>query len=805
MRYWGKADAKVGGYHLLEHHSLDVAACAVALLKVNGRFRETLAHLTGLADAKLIALIGWAAALHDVGKYSPAFQWLAPGVATQLGQPVTTIKYDVQHAHLGWALWHQVLRNDTVPEGGPRGEIDSLLRAATGHHGVPPSLLHGAIAVRAKEYFTGQEFEEARSWIAFTRALFAPDFSILVDHGIERASWWIAGLITLADWLGSAVHWFEYRDPEGGLEAYWRDAQSCAERAVRESGLEQHSQRRTFADLFPEFTPSEVQATVNDLPVDQPFLLIVEEATGGGKTEAALAAAGGSRFFFGLPTMATANGLWSRVGDLGVPLTLMHSKRWEIPQSMDRASAWLNDSSRRAILAEGGVGTVDQAMLAVLYAKYSALRLIGLAGRTLIIDEVHAYDPYMTSVLKVLVECHAKAGGSVVLLSATMPHSHRRDYYDAWRRGRTIQVPVDLKRTDYPLVTFANGERTDEITVPSYRGQTVCVKRESSIAAIVDALAEVARAGGCACWIRNTVADAIEGFDLVSAQVANTSLFHARFASGDRRVIEDRVLETFGKNSKPATRAGQVLVATQVVEQSLDLDFDFMVTDLAPVDLIIQRAGRLHRHQRGARGVPVLMIHSPEWTDTPTADWVRAWSRGTGLVYPDHGRLWLTLSALDGEFRLPGDSRRLIESVYGIDSAAAVPKGLIEISTKAREVGEKNAGVGAMNAMSPDSAYEADGRYRWPDEQAPTRLGELTKEWVLCVDGKPLHETIERSTISLRMSQLSSADGEPTMKVNEWRGTIALRREGGELLGRGTNRRGPVTISYGARTGLRIS
>lgn len=659
--------------------------------------------------------------------------------------------------------------------------------------------------MRATEYFTDQEVEEARSWIAFTRSLFTPDFRILVGDGIERASWWIAGLITLADWLGSSVHWFAYRDPGDGLKPYWRDAQSCAKRAVRESGLEQHSQRRTFADLFPEFTPSQVQATVNDLPLRQPFLLIVEEATGGGKTEAALAAAGGCRFFFGLPTMATANGLWSRVGDLGVPLTLMHSMRWEIPQSMDRAAAWLNDSSRRAILAEGGVGTVDQAMLAVLYAKYSALRLIGLAGRTLIIDEVHAYDPYMTSVLKVLVECHAKAGGSVVLLSATMPQSHRRDYFEAWCRGRGVETPRDLQCTDYPLVTFANGERVDEITVPSYRGQTVCVKRESSVVAIVNALAEVARAGGCACWIRNTVTDAIEAFELVSKQVANTELFHARFAAGDRRVIEDRVLETFGKNSKPATREGRVLVATQVVEQSLDLDFDFMVTDLAPVDLIIQRAGRLHRHERGDRGVPVLMIHSPDWTDTPTADWVRAWSRGTGFVYPDHGRLWLTLSALGGEFRLPSDSRRLIESVYGTDSADTVPHGLVEISTKAQVAGEKDARSGTMNAISPDSAYEADDRHRWPDEQAPTRLGEPTKEWVLCVDGKPLHETIERSTISLRISQLSSADGEPTMKVDTWRGTIALRREGGELLGRGTNRSGPVTISYGDRTGLRIS
>lgn len=805
MKYWGKADPKVGGYHLLQHHSLDVAACAVALLKANGRFRQTLTHMAGLAEAELAALIGWAAALHDLGKLSPAFQWLAPDVAIQLGQPATTIKYDVKHAHLGWALWHQVLRDGSVPKGALRGEIDSLLRASTGHHGVPPSLLHGAVTVRAAAYFTDREIQAARSWMAFTTALLKPDFCVLVSDGVERTSWWIAGLITLADWLGSSVHWFPYRDSGSGLEAYWCDAQSRAQRAVRESGLEQSSERRIFADLFPGFTPTKVQATVNGLAVDQPFLLIVEEATGGGKTEAALAAAGGCRFFFGLPTMATANGLWRRVGGLGVPLTLMHSKRWEIPQSMDRASAWLNDGSRRAILSEGGVGTVDQAMLAVLYAKYSALRLIGLAGRTLIIDEVHAYDPYMTSVLKVLVECHASSGGSVVLLSATMPRSHRRDYYAAWCRGREIGAPAELQHEDYPLVTFANDERVDEIAVPSYRGQTVSVRREPGVAAVVDALARVARSGGCACWIRNTVADAIEGFDLVAKHVESTELFHARFAFGDRRSIEEHVLESFGKDSTSATRAGRVLVATQVVEQSLDLDFDFMVTDLAPVDLVIQRAGRLHRHERGDRGMPILMIHGPQWTDAPAADWVRAWNRGTGFVYPDHGRLWLTLSALGSEFRLPIDSRRLMESVYGSDSINRVPNGLAEITGKANATGERNAGVGAMNSIRPGGAYEADDRHRWPDEQAPTRLGEPSREWVLCLDGEPLYGSIERSTIALRVSQLQSADGDPAVKVDPWQQTIALRREGEDFLGRGLNPKGPVTLSYSNEMGLRMS
>jgi len=198
------------------------------------------------------------------------------------------------------------------------------------------------------------------------------------------------------------------------------------------------------------------------------------------------------------------------------------------------------------------------------------------------------------------------------------------------------------------------------------------------------------------------------------------------------------------------------------------------------------------------------MIHGPEWTDAPTADWVRAWSRGTGFVYPDHGRLWLTLSALGSEFRLPIDSRRLIESVYGSDSIN-LPNGLAEVTRRANAADERNAGIGAMNSIPPGSAYETDDRYRWPDEQAPTRLGEPTREWVLCLDGKPLCGSIERSTIALRASQLQSADGDPAIKVDPWRRTIALRREGDRFLGRGSNPRGPVTLSYSDKTGLRIS
>jgi CRISPR-associated endonuclease/helicase Cas3 len=146
---------------------------------------------------------------------------------------------------------------------------------------------------------------------------------------------------------------------------------------------------------------------------------------------------------------------------------------------MQRATAWLNDSSRKALLASVGVGTVDQAMLAVLKARYSALRLLALAGRTLIVDEVHAYDEYMTRILERLVEFQARAGGNVVLLSATMPLAVRHGFAQAWARGREVSVPM-FNGTEFPLLSFSNGEQTSQIAVPSYRQTQVKVERVTS-------------------------------------------------------------------------------------------------------------------------------------------------------------------------------------------------------------------------------------------------------------------------------------------------------------------------------------
>ncbi|MBA6282511.1 CRISPR-associated helicase Cas3', partial [Salmonella enterica subsp. enterica serovar Irumu] len=187
----------------------------------------------------------------------------------------------------------------------------------------------------------------------------------------------------------------------------------------------------------------------------------------------------------------------------------------------------------------------------------------------------------------------------------------------------------------------------------------------------------------CIAWIRNSVDDAIRIYrQLQLSKVVATEnllLFHSRFAFHDRQRIESQTLNLFGKQSG-AQRAGKVIIATQVIEQSLDIDCDEMISDLAPVDLLIQRAGRLQRHIRDRNGLvkksgqderetPVLRILAPEWDDAPRENWLSSAMRNSAYVYPDHGRMWLTQRILreQGTIRMPQSARLLIESVYGED------------------------------------------------------------------------------------------------------------------------------------------
>ena len=254
----------------------------------------------------------------------------------------------------------------------------------------------------------------------------------------------------------------------------------------------------------------------------------------------------------------------------------------------------------------------------------------------------------------------------------------------------------------------------------------------------MDALEKAVRSGSCACWIRNTVKDAVQSYIEIKNRRPDWEvlLFHSRFTLVDRLDIEDQIVDWFGKQSSSKDRSGRILIATQVVEQSLDLDFDVMISDLAPIDLLIQRAGRLQRHARDIdgnllegkkdkRGPAALNIYSPEWTESPDKSWYNGFFPSGGKVYPHHGRLWLTVKALKehGGIRIPENARALIEGVYGEQAQKLIPEGLSALSNEAEGSSLSALSFAAENALVLQKGYTDEQRW---GAAVSTRLSEGT-------------------------------------------------------------------------------
>ena len=454
-----------------------------------------------------------------------------------------------------------------------------------------------------------------------------------------------------------------------------------------------------------------------------PQLIVIEEVTGGGKTEAALTLAArllvareADGIYLALPTMATADAMHSRVERVyqrffadgtSASLVLAHSMAAfslglertnttdagyglkEHDSASSHCTAWLADSRKKALLAHVGVGTIDQALLGILPARHQSLRLWGLLGKVLIADEVHACDAYVMDLLKTLLKFHAAFGGSAILLSATLPQSQRAGLVAAFMEGAGFAAPA-VTEMAYPLVTHISTQEMSEVPIAArpVSQRTVRVESLPDVGTALERLRAALHRGLCACWVRNTIADALEAYTLWVKEIGaeNVLLYHARFALTDRLHIGAAVLKRFGKDSKAAARNGRLVIATQVVEQSLDVDFDYMVTDLAPIDLVIQRAGRLKRHARDVQGNPiqggdmrgeaVLGVLMPGADRQASGGWYKAFLPRAAYVYSHHGQLWLTARWLQthGAFAMPDHAREMIEFVYGDDAGERIPE-----------------------------------------------------------------------------------------------------------------------------------
>ena len=810
-------------YHLLVYHCMDVAAVGHVLLQQDKHLLNRFTEITSLSDETATNLITFHLAIHDIGKFSERFQNLRPEILKHLRGHTCDKEYTVRHDTMGYHLWKNLWSliwdenilglEQSVSKIDWQDILIPWFQSVTGHHGKPPLLDSHGITIHVHDIFTKEDIAMAQSFVKEVAKLLIIDKSspLLIiyhkemEYAFKRSSWLLAGLAILCDWVGSNSEYFPFCSKPIPIKDYWdKTALPKARLAVSKAGVlpSDISHNTGMEALFPMInTPSPLQSYVSTCElVDGAQLFILEEATGSGKTEAALTLAHrlmanglADGIFVALPTMATANAMYERLVEAyrtmfetyTMPsLVLAHSARHlsdtfrhsiGLEDSPDdgtyakceevasaQCTKWLADNRKKALLADVGVGTIDQGLMAVLPSKHQSLRLLGLSRNVLIVDEVHAYDPYMHTLLCTLLRFHAALGGSAILLSATLPIKHRQKLADSFLQGLE-GVPHKLNESAYPLITHITKDSASETALTAREGtrRVVDVKFFDNISKVEMHLLSVAKMGNCACWIRITVDDAVDAYNSLSSKLGSEKviLFHARFAMGDRLGIEEKVLRTFGKKSDETARNGQILVATQVVEQSLDLDFDYMVSDLAPIDLIIQRAGRLHRHPRKKRnGNPTLGIFAPSLTDNPAENWYVDVFPKSAYVYPSHGQLWLTsrLFSESGTLIMPDNARDFVESVFGDDARNDVPETLRNRDDTAKGDDMAAISIAKLNRLQPTQGYGATVGQWLDDTKTPTRLGELTTNVRLARwDGETILPWVANECFAWELSQVS--------------------------------------------------
>ena len=640
---WAKTGASPDQWHALPYHLIDVACCAEALWdSFPASRRRTVAEWLGTNEMTARSTVAFLAGSHDVGKANPFFQAKAVEHRSRLSAwKLMTSNEPKRHGQATYALLRDWLI--TEPELSRRiaKQIATPVASAVGGH-------HGHFFMDSDlsplEVKDDPWKSEAFQVLDLLHQVFPVSLATLRKQEMKIFVGWLSGFVTVADWIGSHERMVIFQSAVVDLRHYVEGARLRASAAVRALGLESPAPTAPLAlpDLLPVGAePNALQRVTDDVARSEPQLTIIEAPTGEGKTECALLLAESSRaegrgLYVALPTMATANGLIDRIdrylqraypeGDRVA--RLLHSGAWLIDrpgkkvadpgdgEAAPEAEDWFA-TSKRGLLDPVGAGTIDQMLLAFLSANDIFVRLYALAGKTIIIDEVHAYDAYMQGILEIGLAWMRALDCRVILLSATLPAAKLQQLLNAWGAKEANLCP-------YPRITTVRGDGMSQAQTfaVSHRKplqvQPLASQEDDALETAVHQLVDqVVDSSGTGVLVVNTVSRAQAALEIARtlplAAPVEVHLFHARFTKEDRQRIEKTCLDTFGKVAPRGTP--RLLIATQVVEQSLDLDFDFMISDLAPVDLLIQRAGRLHRHARTRKGELLTLGHQDERPD----------------------------------------------------------------------------------------------------------------------------------------------------------------------------------------------
>lgn len=768
--------------YALWRHLLDAAALAYELIpRITRPFDWPLEWVA--------AIVG----LHDIGKADPCFQWKVPelcagfaaGPPGLAAKPLDDEIRGFRHEYRSKLIIRAAL---DARSGDLQDPVQQELRRAVARSA---SMHHGIEAVGR-----GEPRERAARWAPIREELCSLVLDACGATGVvppapPHLDVFGARLLALtiaSDWIVSNHQLFRPPEVSGATgREYFEAARSSAREALNAIGI--GAPRKSMVPVpgwekvCPHGPPRGVQRVICEL-VDQgvaPGLAIIEAPMGEGKTEAAIhlgehwvRALGLGGMYIALPTQATSNQMHRRYREYlkranadAIPL-LVHGMAWLLDDAgrqarggeidagaatewsdtqRQEAEEWLQNA-RRALLAPQAVGTIDQVLFVALAVRFGALRLLGLSGKVLIVDEVHACDTFMQRRLERVLEWCRALGTPVILLSATLSDRQRNALVRAYL-GADPEYGGD-GASRYPLVTVVDPStrRVRKIAAPIVEQRRLRVplellrldlSEESDRAELARSVVDAVRNGGCAAVILNTVGSA-QAFYQTLRQLAphdiEILLFHARFPAWRRKELEQLVEHRFGKASDSSRPVRGILVATQVAEQSLDIDFDVMFSEIAPIDRLLQRMGRMWRHERGERVAgPRLHVVVPP----------QAFSYGSSeSIYSPihllrtHGVLE-TIDSIDVCDGFPG----LIESVFGDPVAPCGPvpaerlRAAAEKADRQREKEEKEAAVHLIGSPDPEE-------FRYPDSVGPaasegephvsddylrarTRLGDYTR------------------------------------------------------------------------------
>ncbi|GAB20280.1 putative CRISPR-associated helicase [Gordonia effusa NBRC 100432] len=674
-------------------------------------------------------MVTWLAAAHDLGKASPVFNH-AHGTRTLMekicstGLPISDSITPSERRGLPHSVVSELILSAWLTERFDHNlpTAHSFAAIPGGHHGryasaadlkPPADRLWGDSAWRTVQF-------ELADYCADLAGLSADDFELLAHLPLTQPSAIaITGLVIMGDWIASNVDFFTFRRIGSQADRVRQAMEDLALPGIW-SPTPPTATADHFRTRFEIDNPRPMQSALTDLAwsIDQPEFIVVESPTGEGKTAAALVAAeilahrfGLGGMVFALPTRATSDAIFTTTkkwlsttldsGDTSVALVHgaaeFNDEFAEIPRSShvyesgDDTCAgeaiahwWLSGRGKMATMSSIVLCTIDQVLLAALQAKHVVLRQLGLAGKVVIIDEVHAADEFMAEYLKSVLTWLGAFGVPVIALTATLPPAHRRSLVDAYNKGRKRRS-TELTTLAYPLLTHTSHDGARHFEFPaSSRASSVTVDELSGgptevVASVLTAIVD----GGHAAVVCNTVTRAQAVYRelwVAAGSDVEVVLLHSRFVLPHRLRLETTLRDRLGPSVTRSSTTRLVVVATQVIEQSLDLDFDIMFTDIAPVDLIIQRAGRLHRHSRPAEErAPAL--REPRLILTGferSADSAPRLDRGCALVY-GAAALLRAIAVLDrhrdavGPLRSPADVAPLVTSAY--DEALSPPPG----------------------------------------------------------------------------------------------------------------------------------